>query len=241
MSAKPCLDTYAIRAQLWPSLLTVLPLGLGLLAWTGSDSILQPTIAAALATCGISFAMAALARNCGRELQPKLWRKWGGPPIVQLLRHRGIGNVILRGRWHKYLETLLGETFPSAVQEREDPQKADAVYEAAAKLLIERQRKSPESPLLAKENAFYGFCRNLLALKPIGVATTVVGSISAITAIFCGSGEIMVPVSIAAINSLFLLAWILIIKPSWVLQPALAYSERLLESCTVTYESRKPN
>lgn len=239
MSAKPWLDTYAIRAQLWPSLLTVLPLGLGLVAWTGSESILQPAIAATLGTCGISFAMAVLARNCGRELQPKLWREWGGPPIVQLLRHRGIGNAILRGRWHKYLETLLGQTFPSAAQEREDPQKADAVYEAASKLVIEKQRKSPESPLLAKENAHYGFCRNLLALKPIGVTTTAAGGISAIAAIFWAPGEIMLPVSIAAINSLFLLAWILIIKPSWVLQPALAYSERLLESCSTPNEIEK--
>ncbi len=230
MNIKSPLDTYAIRAQLSPALLSILPLGIGLVAWTGEEVVLEPAIATVLATCGATFAMSVVARNRGREQQISLWKNWGGSPTTQLLRHRGRGNPVLRERWHKSLAALLGQRFPSAQEEVSDPEAADNLYEAATRRLIEKQKQFPTDPLIKRENTNYGFCRNLLGLKPMGLATGCIGVVSSAAAIFYGPGQSIVAVTATGINILFLLAWLIIIKPSWVLQPAFAYAERLLES-----------
>ena len=84
------------------------------------------------------------------------------------------------------------------------------------------------------ENCNFGFRRNLLGLKPVGL------SIALLSAIILGSrlyGEFadhrMVSpamVTAAGLNVLFVVLWLFVFRPQWVKVPADAYAERLLES-----------
>src|SRR5581483_8369165 len=116
---------------------------------------------------------AVLARNLGKNLEPNLWASWGGSPTTQLLRYRGPANPLMRERWHAVFSKLLGRPLPTLQEEVENPSAADAIYEAAVKLQISKTRDSRKYSLLLKENTYYGFCRNLLGLRPTGILIAV--------------------------------------------------------------------
>jgi hypothetical protein len=62
---------------------------------------------------------------------------------------------------------------PTPEEEANDPFKADEAYVGAAKRLRELTRS--DRGLLLKENIAYGFHRNMLAMKPVGILTSAIG------------------------------------------------------------------
>jgi hypothetical protein len=118
---------------------------------------------------------------------------------------------------------------PTAEEEREDPGGADKRYVMATTVLRERTR-SPESfPLVATENAEYGFRRNCLGLRPfsIGIAIfTFFVSITLISAISV-SGRFIVP---AVVSCIALLGLLTVVRPPWVRSAADLYAARLMEA-----------
>lgn len=225
-------DEYGRNAQLKPGLVAFLPLTLSLVAWAGTGSPILKAIGTILATSGGTYALAMVARNKGRNLQKLLWDSWGGSPTTQLLRHNGTGNPVLREMRHRYLEKLLGRNFPTPEEESADPRNADAIYEAATRILINERRNKTKYPLIFRENVNYGFCRNLCALRGIGIATAIIGIGACIA---CGidadaKGRAL-PWGCATISAIILLIWCFLIRHDWVKPPAQAYAERLLESC----------
>jgi hypothetical protein len=125
---------------------------------------------------GGTFFLAILARNLGKQLEPGLWESWGGSPTIQLLRHAGTGNPILRERWHRFLSRLLGKPLPTPQEEQVDSKGADDIYNAGIKLLINKTRDVKKFHLLYKENIQYGYCRNLFAMRTMGLILSGLGS-----------------------------------------------------------------
>ncbi|MDR0534652.1 MAG: hypothetical protein LBH01_11945 [Verrucomicrobiales bacterium] len=188
--------------------------------------------------------MAILARNFGKAIESKLWQSWGGAPTTQMLRHSGRANPVMRERWHKSLSRLLGKPLPTADEEAANPAHADAIYEAATKLQIGKTRDTKKYHLLFKENMQYGFCRNLYAMKITGIAITVLGlttSVSAAIWFIHMDNPSIAPWVCSTVNLLFLLWWIFVIKSDWVKVPAFAYAERLFESTEFSVKARKAN
>lgn len=233
MSLSHLLDYYSLRARLYPSLLALFPGALAIFAWTGVGPHWESAIWTTFGTIGGTFLLAVLARNAGRAVEPDLWKSWGGPPTTEFLRHSGPANPLLRARWHKSMGKLLGVPFPSAEDEAADPGKADDIYQAAVRLLINKTRDTKKYPLVFKENITYGFCRNLLGLRWIGFSFALVGTL------VCALAGLMPTASkspafmawtLALTCMAFLLFWIFAVKPGLVRVPAVAYTERLLES-----------
>lgn len=224
-------DHYSFRARLQPALLALLPAALAVFAWTGPGARWVSALWTLFDTAGGTFFLANVARNRGRELEPRLWDSWAGTPTTQLLRHSGPANPVLLERWHKHLSRLLGKKFPTRQEEATDSVAADHLYRAGTKLLIDRTRDVKAYPLLYKENVNYGFCRNLYGLKSTGIIMSVLGIVGSGAAWFWKSGiSQMAPLVCATASAAFLIWWLTTVKPSWVKQPAFAYAERLLES-----------
>lgn len=193
-------------------------------------------------TAGGTYFLAILARNQGKKLEPKLWKSWGGTPTTQLLRHSGPANPVMRERWHKYLSKLVARSFPTEDEEIGDPTNADHVYEAGVKLLINKTRDVKKFSLVYKENVLYGFCRNLYAMRIMGIFFSLVGMIASFGAGFYflhESNPQIIPWVCGAASMLFLLWWLLMTTSDWVKVPAFAYAERLLESTENISHSRK--
>lgn len=233
MSVQQFFDHYSFRARLQPALLTALPVALAVFAWTGPGVKWESALWTLFGTVGGTFFLAILARNMGKKIEPSLWNSWGGSPTVQLLRHAGSGNPVLRERWHKYLAKLLGKPLPTPQEEQVNPKAADDIYNAGVKLVINKTRDVKKFHLLYKENVQYGYCRNLLGLRYIGLTLSTFGAAACIAAGLwntrIGDNKIYPWVCLAA-NLMLLFWWIFTINAAWVKVPAFAYAERLLEA-----------
>jgi hypothetical protein len=237
-------DHYSFRARLQPALLALLPAAVGIFAWTGPGVKWQSALWTLFGTAGGTYFLAILARNFGKQIEPDLWLSWGGSPTTQLLRHSGVGNPVMRERWHKYLSKLLGKPFPTVQEEANDFVGADNIYNAAIKLLINKTRDTKKFHLIYKENVQYGYCRNLYAMRVMGIMFSLLGLITSCAAGFWSvhMDDLKIyPWICLAAEILFLGWWIFTIKATWVKIPAFAYAERLLESTENLAQPRKTN
>jgi hypothetical protein len=236
-------DHYSLRARLQPGLITLLPIALGVFAWSEPGARWMTALWTTLGTSGATYLLAIMARNRGKAIEPALWESWGGTPTTQLLRHSGPGNPVLRERWHESLAKLLKKPLPTASEEAADPAAADAVYVAVTRLLINERRDAKAFPLIYKENVNYGFCRNLHAQRAVGIGAAITGIAASVAAgiYFAAGGKVLIlPWVCAAIGFLMLLSWIFVFTGLWVKVPAFAYSERLLESSDAQPKVAKP-
>lgn len=233
MNLSQLFDHYSYRARLQPALITLFPLALGVIAWTGPGKQWMTSIWSVAGTAGLTFLLANVVRNRGKQVEPVLWREWGGAPTTQLLRHRGPGNSVTRERWHRTIPKLTGYQLPTAEEEQADPHRADESYEAAVRNLIGQRRDPKKHPLVYKENVLYGFTRNLYAMRGIGIGFSVVGlavSVFAIYSFRAQGREEVIPWVSAVLCAVLLGAWIFRINSAAVRVPAFAYATRLLES-----------
>lgn len=229
-------DSYDRKARLYPALLVIVPLALtiGLAA-----SLKLPTIesvGATLASCGGAFLLTQLARDAGKRREPALIATWGGLPSVVILRHRDERiDAITKGRYHKKLATLVkGTKAPVATNERSEPGKADAVYSAWCAYLRSHTRDTKKFALLFQENVNYGYRRNVLGLRSVGIATSTLSLLACCgwqyVVHLTGTAFQIQPLLSGLAALLFLLFWIFVVSPAWVQIAADAYAGRLIEA-----------
>jgi len=187
-----------------------------------------------LAGGGLLVFLDQISRDAGKRLEPQLWDSWGGPPTTRLLRHKDNPNPVLHARRHAKLARLTGEEMPTKEQEQRDPARADHVYEAAAAYLRACTR-SEAYPLVLLENGNYGFRRNMLGLKPIGLILAAATGGVALLGCALSLGDItnFSPSALAGVSvlcGLSLALWKWKVTPEWVRRGADNYAERLLEA-----------
>jgi len=238
------LDPYDRPARLYPSLLVFVPLAVLLVCLYGEENILASSILSILAFCGVAYAFSRFARNAGKRLQEKLLIKWGGSPTVQLLRHKNRTiDVHTKEKYHSILSARLGKQMPTVEDENNNLASADELYRAAEKWLTTQTRDTKVFPLVFKENVAFGFQRNALGLRWIGIGV----SITCMTWVFIHEKVFtftkpyfvpehflsLPPVALVSITVTFVMIglWILFINESALRRTGFAYAERLLESC----------
>lgn len=193
-------DSYSRVTCLYPAFLVSAPVvwSLGalhpqLVTGNGSNLILT-----AIVSFGGMFLLSNLARSCGKSLEEKLNRSWGGLRTTALLCHSDSTiDRFTKTRYHRALEILCGNSIhlPTPEEEAFDPGEAGEKYRSATKLLIEH-RRDKKFDLLHKELANYGFRRNLLGLKPAGIVIAAVALLINIVAWYH-----TVPISILTIDA----------------------------------------
>lgn len=229
-------DGYTWFARVIPVFLVLLPAVL-------AGSLLIPGVPTLSRVAG-SFALpvlvgwffAQIGRDMGYRRQPSLWAHWGGAPSVQLLRHRNTAvNPHIRRRRHERLRVLDPSLLlPTSEEETADPEAADLLYEAATRFLIGETRERARFPLILKENTNYGFRRNLWGMKSVGLPLAVLALTSclALQVVATAGGPPTPEWWLAAcVSAALVFFWLFWITRSWVLIPAQAYAERLLEAC----------
>ncbi|MDL5047290.1 hypothetical protein QQ054_14825 [Oscillatoria amoena NRMC-F 0135] len=118
-------------------------------------------------------------------------------------------------------------------------ERADDIYASCADWLRERTRDREKFPLVFKELTNYGYCRNLLGLKPIGLTLALLG-ISFGVLRFAGwvqVGSLPLTGMSCAVSLVMLLVWLMLVRPEWVRVPAFAYAAALLASLQTILET----
>lgn len=166
-------DSYDRQARATPALMVVLPLLLPLVAHYGLKHPALTAVLAVLSSCGAIYTLSSIARGRGKALETKLIAKWGGLPTTIALRHRDTHlDLVTKRGYHEAIASKLNIKMPSVEEERLDPDAADDSYKAAGVKLRELTRA--DKKLLLKENIAYGFHRNMVAMKPIGIVVCMV-------------------------------------------------------------------
>jgi len=230
------IDTYTLKARLWPALISGLPAAAVLAFVFPNVEWWHAGLMSTGAAVGLTFLLAQMARAAGKRKEPRLFEAWGGKPTTRYLRHRDspLDRHTL-ARYHQNIMKLDPQlAMPSPGQEAADPLAADAVYDAATRMLIQKTRDTKRFRLLFKENMHFGFCRNLWGLKPIAIL------ISLISAGVCGGlmyrerslGHSIppLPIAIGGLCIFWLGCWLFWFRSSWIRVAADGYAERLLEA-----------
>lgn len=147
------------------------------------------------------------------------------------------------GGWHTFLAAKLGVAFPTAAQEAQEPGEADRLYESATRWLLEQTRDTSKHSLLFTENISYGFRRNMLGMRWIGMTAAVLAAIwlgidvaVALPATWADFGGLLVTMPTAhRLGATVCIAaaamWVLGVSRDRVRAAAFAYAERLIAGC----------
>jgi len=225
------LDTYNFRARVLPVYLTLAPVVLLFAALAPEGLKLPLGGATALVFVPISFFLSQVGADFGKRLEKGLWAAWGGPPTTRFLRHGNHEfNDVTRSRIHAKLRGF-GLTVPTHDDQEKDSRSADQHFEACTEELIRRTRDTQKFPLVYKGLTEYGFRRNLLGLKPLGLLIAIIGFVWSIYNSWTNAGDAN-PVSIVAglIVAGLLLSWCVWVTERTVNLSANRYARFILEA-----------
>jgi hypothetical protein len=238
-------DSYARQARLFPGLLMVFPPLMTVLAWFPQllVSNIGTTLLTIAVSCGLLYALGSWARTRGKNIEGTLLKQWGGWPTTLKLRHAGPLDSLTLARYHDFLrQHVLHWGAPTPAEENANPAKADGAYGSAVMWLKEKTRKG--FPLVDKENAQYGFRRNLFGMRPIGVVVCALAAAASLVAIYAQTHEFTTSAlwttssaqrpeiwAAIVIDLVALFAWITVVNDQWVRQAGDQYADALLASC----------
>lgn len=226
-------DRYSWRARALPVYMTIAPIALLISAILPHGLNLPLGGAAVVVFAPLSFLAGQLGADFGKRREKRLWSESGGAPTTRFLRHSNSEfNHVTRARVHEKLRAL-GLHVPSADEEERNEQAADAYYESCTEELIRRTRDSVRFRLVFKSLTDYGFRRNLLGLKPLGLPIAVVALVGCgFSAWLRWSGEQLPTVSICAgiLTLGLLLTWLVWVDEQTVGIAGNRYARFLLEA-----------
>lgn len=237
-------DRYDRPARLYPAMLVVLPALILFATLFAPNASITGAVESIAVLCGVSFAMTRVARDAGKRVELKLFKEWGGVPSTQILRHRDTRlNSHTKATYHTFLSSKIGRPMPSPESESNNPIAADELYAAATDWLRTQTRDTTQFGLLFRENIAYGFQRNALGLRWIGVGVALLSLIVALLKVGILGG--MPPyLDVArfgmldssawftiASSGLMLLSWFFFFTKGAAERTAFAYAERLMEAC----------
>ena len=231
-------DTYMIRARIFPAMLAAVPaiaLAVAIVSWR---QIIVSHVVASAAVCVLFFAFADIARRRGKRLEPLIYENIGGKPSTTMLRHRDAAlDAATKDRWVRFLASKLNEKSPTVDREEQDPMYCDAFYERCGIWLREHTRDIKKFKLIFEENVTYGFRRNLLGLKWLGLllnATVVLICLAAVWFRFPISPDDDVTIRllcVLVVAFLHAIYFLLAVNEGSVIEGANQYARQLLLGC----------
>ena len=176
------LDSYNVRARLFPGLLVLLPAILYVALLYGTKNPVVVGLSSVLVACGGPYLLSSFVRTWGLRAQERLFRSWGAQPSTILLRHRDTTLPTLTKRhYHELAAARLGVAMPSVEEELKDPAHADLAYVAAADALRPQTNDRRAFPFVFRELVAYGFNRNAHGARWTGLgvaAITVIATLA---------------------------------------------------------------
>lgn len=224
-------DPYERRARLYPSLICLFPLMVGVYSsFPNFYKSLSGLVALAIAV-GLLQLFSHLARDRGEKLESGLFEEWGGMPSVALFRHSdsNIPNPA-KIRYHEMVSGESGIKAPTKESETATPHVADEIYQSWSDYLRGKTRNTEKYPMVFKENVNYGFRRNLLGIKGYCILSGLITLILIWVPTYKSGTIVQEQIGISFGVLVYTFIFILVVKRSWVKVTAYAYAKQLLES-----------
>lgn len=176
----------------------------------------------------------------GRAVEVALYAKWGAPATTLMLMPPAdgpMGELLMQRRTR--LERVSGVNLPTG---RALSDSAAESYRAAARWLIENTRDRARFPVVWSELKNYGFERNSLGIRLVGVLTSALGTAILLASAAAGASgadlAIVTNAVLAGVCAIVGLWWWRVPSESRVRTAADRYAERLLDASAQLPSSR---
>ena len=164
------LDEYDREARLVPALLVILPLVLVATGLGFDNNPIVISVVGVLLAVGAPMVVAKQVADRGRAVEKTLFSKWGGPPTTLMLVPPADGTIgDIRQQRRARLEQVSGITLPTSPTL--DGSTIET-YQVAVRWLIENTRERTKFPVVWSELKTYGFERNALGVRGVGMMTS---------------------------------------------------------------------
>lgn len=220
-------DRYSLQARLAPALLSLFP-AIMLIAVQFPQLYKTAAGLVGLAlVCGVLTLASHFARTRGKKVEQRLNTKWGGRPTMRFLLNEG-GELDDRTR-NRYMAH-----FSNNIPDWRLGENPSMDIDSAVRWLLEKTRDTTTYGLIFKENISYGFRRNCLGMKPIGLLVTLICVVYWSVQIYrqYSGFEYVDPTQTIGlgVSSLILVWWLFIVNDNWVREAGNAYAKALLGS-----------
>lgn len=220
-------DRYSLQARLAPALLSLFP---AILLVAVQFPYLYETAAGLVGLAlvsGVLTIASHYARTRGKTVERRLNKKWGGRPTTRILLNEN-GELDERTR-QRYLAH-----FSKNIPDWSLSENPSLDIESGVRWLLEKTRDTATYGLIFKENISYGFRRNCLGMKPIGLIVTLVCVAYWLAQIYLQFQETaaVVPTNLISfgVSVLILAWWLFVVGDDWVKEAGNAYAKVLLGS-----------
>lgn len=194
---------------------------------------------------GVMTFISTFVSNLGNRCQKKLFSIWGGAPTTAILRHRDkVLDKYTKQRYHKWLDGKIdGLKLPKLEDEIKDQTDADLKYQSAINFLREFTRDKTKYPAVYRDNVAYGFARNLLSIRVMGLLVALMCVVINLYFVWpvlaLAKGEAdgiilsnyLLGLGAGLTSVVFMLAFLLVINNNFVKERGFRYAKTLLESC----------
>ncbi|MHC1949636.1 hypothetical protein IF803_35455 [Bradyrhizobium sp. UFLA06-06] len=247
---KSLLDSYSRQARLFPAMLTIFAPLVTALAWFPEliTSNIGSTLLTIASSCGLLYWLSSLARTRGKIVETRLLSEWGGMAnYLSAPPQRPARPAHARSLPCVSRQERAGVGVANIVPGREGSAHHRPCLRLRDQMAQERVRKG--FPLVDKENAQYGFRRNMRGMKPIALLAVGLAFIASLFAIWMQvAANVDVPSLRAALTAIGaagtppvwgatifdfigILAWVFVVRDSWVRSGGEQYAEGLLATC----------
>jgi len=157
------IDEYEVKARLAPGVIVALPALIDAIYLVPALSSWPVFTAGGIIALVLLYGLGHIIRAEGQQLEPALWKQWGGPPSTRLMRSNDrFFGAELKNSIRAALTQEFGVTLPTPAEEKKDPAGADKAIADAFGRVRGFLRRSDPTGVWQKNNIEYGFCRNLL-------------------------------------------------------------------------------
>jgi len=171
------IDEYELKARIAPGLIVALPALVDLIYMVPALGNLPVFAAGSIITLALIYGLGYVIRAEGQQLEPVLWKQWGGPPSTRLMRSSDtFFGAELKNSIRAAVAQEFAITLPTSVEEKKDPSGSDKAIADAFKRVRGFLRRSDPAGVWQKNNIEYGFCRNMLGGRMLW-ASVAVGSV----------------------------------------------------------------
>ena len=157
------IDEYELKARLAPGLIVALPGFVDLIYLIPALGSWPAFTAGGIIVLVLLYGLGHILRSAGQQLEPALWKQWGGPPSTRLMRSNDtFFGAELKNSIRAAVKREFEITLPTPLEEKKDPSGSDKAIADAFERVRGVLRRSDPVGVWQKNNIEYGFCRNLL-------------------------------------------------------------------------------
>ena len=235
-------DHYSIHARFMPAFFICLPLVFTTVAWYPDSKTIFGGIMTVLISFGVMSFLSVIISNMGNSIQRDYFYRWGGAPTTVLfMPDNDEIDQYTKKRYFKWLNLKIPDLNLSLDQD--DKSDLQQKIRSATNFLREYTRDTKKYPAIYRDNVAYVFSRNLVAIKHVGLAMSIISLVVNIAVIFYPdyfqliSGQnstysvTFLGVAALTISVLSIFLLLFVVNESFVKQRAYRYARSLLEIC----------